>query len=208
MSDESNERDETTTAAPAAELPAPLTTLAELLEGPVARPEPPSATPSCMIGECMGAQHPTLQGRVLVRFATTRGGPELERWVPKLQSLPVRANDRVMMIRPDNAQEWIVTGVIDGFAARPEVPKSERARIELQRDEAIHVVSSEGTPLVEIAQGQAGPIIKVLEPDVQLEFAGKLALRAKDIELVASHGEVAVTASADVVLKGETIRLN
>jgi hypothetical protein len=208
MSDESHESDESNPRAPAGELPAPLTTLAELLEGTVARPEPSSATPSCMIGECIAAQHPTLQGRVQVRFATSRGGPELERWVPKLQSLPVRAGDRVMMIRPDNAQEWIVTGVIDGFATRPEVQKSERARIELERDEAISVVSSEGTPLVEISQGQAGPCIKVLEPDVQVEFAGKLALRAKDIELVATQGEVAVTASADVVLKGETIRLN
>lgn len=191
------------------DIPAEGSTLAELLDHPISPTQQadPALGPACMIGECIDAQHPTLQGRVRVRFAI-RGGREDQRWVAKLQGLPVRLADRVMMIRPSNAQEWIVTGVVDGFATRPEVENAEAARVELQRDESVKVVSSEGAALVEILQGQNGPIVKVLEPDVRVEFAGRLAIKAKDIELEATQGEVAAKASADVVLKGETIRLN
>jgi hypothetical protein len=69
-------------------------------------------------------------------------------------------------------------------------------------------VSSEGTRLIEISQSEAGPVVRVLEPDVQVEFAGKLSLRARDIKLEATQGEVSLEATADVVVRGETIRLN
>jgi hypothetical protein len=207
MSDPGSSRDEDPELEERTDEP---TTLADLLERPLSRSTPDAAAPTCLIGECVDARHPSLQGRVLVKF--TVSGLELERWVPKLQGLPVRVADRVLMLRPGNSpqgwEEWIVTGVVDGFASRPQPELSERARIELQRDEAVNVVSSEGTPLVEISQSPTGPVVRVLESNVQVEFAGKLSLRAKDIELEATQGEVAVKASADVVLRGETIRLN
>lgn len=202
MSDPSSNRDDPELETRAAEP----TTLADLLERPLARSVPERAAPTCLIGECIDARHPSLQGRVLVKFSVA--GHEHERWVPTLQGLPVRVADRVLLLQPDNAQEWIVTGVVDGFASRPRPELSERARIELMRDEAVNVVSSEGTRLIEISQSEAGPVVRVLEPDVRVEFAGKLSLRAQDIELEATQGEVAVKASADVVLRGETIRLN
>jgi hypothetical protein len=202
MSDRSSNRDDPEVEERTAEH----TTLADLLEHPLTRNVADDAMPACLIGECIDAQHPSLQGRIRVKFMAQ--GHELERWVPKLRGLPVRVADRVLMLRPGNSQEWIVTGVVDGFATRPQPELSERARIELQRDEAVNVVSSEGTKLVEISQGQAGPVVRVLEPDVQVEFAGKLSLRAQDIELEATRGEVAVKASADVVVRGETIKLN
>jgi hypothetical protein len=203
-----NDEHEASEEIEAHELPAEGATLAELLDTPISRSEPAADdAPTCMLGECVDARHPSLQGRVLVRF-TTRGGAQLERWVPTLQGLPVRVADRVMMLRPANASEWVVTGVVDGFATRPRVEKSEAARVELQRDEAVRVVSSEGAPLVEISQSDAGPVVRVLESNVNVEFAGKLALEAEDIQLRATKGEVSVEASADVVVKGETIQLN
>jgi hypothetical protein len=205
MSDASSSRDEDPELEEQERTAEP-TTLADLLERPLSRSTPDAAALTVLIGECVDARHPSLQGRVLVKFSVS--GLDHERWVPKLQGLPVRVADRVLMLRPGNSEEWIVTGVVDGFASRPQPELSERARIELQRDEAVNVVSSEGTPLVEISQSPTGPVVRVLESNVQVEFAGKLSLRAKDIELEATQGEVAVKASADVVLRGETIRLN
>jgi hypothetical protein len=210
MSDPSSNRDDPEVEGPTSELAADATTepttLADLLERPLSRSARDPAAPSCLIGECIDARHPSLQGRILVKFSV--GGHEHERWVPTLQGLPVRVADRVLMLQPDNAQEWVVTGVVDGFATRPRPPLGERARIELQRDEAVNVVSSEGTRLIEISQSEAGPVVRVLEPDVQVEFAGKLSLRARDIKLEATQGEVSLEATADVVVRGETIRLN
>ena len=201
------ERDGEAKAEAEAELPATGATLAELLDTPIS---PVGAATeqreTCLLGVCIDAQHPTLSGRVRVRL--TVRGQEQELWVPTLQALPVRVGDHLMMLRPANALEWVVTGVIDGLAERPRPPKSEAARVELQRDEALKVVSSEGEQLVEISQGEAGPVVRVLEPDVRVEFAGKLALAAQDIALEATKGEVKLEASADVVLRGETINLN
>lgn len=207
MSDPSSNRDDREHLEdPELETRAEPTMLADLLDRPLSRSAPDQVAPACLIGECVDARHPSLQGRVRVKF--TAAGHEHERWVPKLQGLPVRVADRVLMLQPGNVEEWIVTGVVDGFATRPRPELAERARIELQRDEAVHVVSSEGKPLVEISQSETGPVVRVLEPDVQVEFAGKLSLRAQGIELEATQGEVAVKASADVVMRGETIRLN
>jgi hypothetical protein len=122
----------------------------------------------------------------------------------------------VLLIRPDNSaawgeevgDQWIVTGVVDGFAKRPELDKREVARIELQPDESVRVVSREGQALLELAHDQHGPIVRLLEPDVRVELAGKLAIKAEQIELEATQGEVSIKASADVVVRGEVVRLN
>ncbi|WP_106088922.1 hypothetical protein [Enhygromyxa salina] len=189
-------------------------TLEELLERPVARREPPAAQRStCLVGECVDDRHPSLQGRIRVRLSDP---DPRERWVPRLQGLAVRVGDRVLMIRPDNSaawgeetgDEWIVTGVVDGFAKRPRVEKQAAANIELQPDEAVRVVSREGQALLELSHDQDGPVVRLLEPDVRVELAGKLAIKANQIELEAEQGEVSIKASADVVVRGEVVRLN
>lgn len=191
-----------------ADVPAAKSILEDLLDAPQERRAPASASATtCLLGECVGDRHPTLQGRVRVRLADP-GGPEREVWVPTLQGLPVRVADRVLLMRPANSDEWIVTGVVDGFARRPEVAKSDAARLELRLDEAIRVVSSEGHELLEISRGQAGPVVRVLGPDVAVELAGKLAIKATAVELEATSGPVTLKASDDVVIKGEVVRLN
>jgi hypothetical protein len=182
-------------------------TLDELLAAPEPRREPVAAGMTCVVAECIDDRHPTLSGRVRVRIVDTSGRSE-ETWVPTLQGLPVRAADRVLMIRPGNGEEWIVTGVIDGFAARPKIEKTAAARLELRSDESVQVVSASGVPIIEVSQGQAGTVVKLLEPDVRVELAGKLAIAAQEIQLEATRGQVKVKASDDVVVQGEIVRLN
>ena len=73
-------------------------------------------SPPCM-GECVDDRHPTLQGRVRVRWTDATGGPR-DRWVPTLQGVAVREGDRVLLVTMAHEDEPVVTGVIDGFAAR------------------------------------------------------------------------------------------
>lgn len=189
------------------EEPPEAATLEELLTAPQQRQEPVAAGMTCVVAECVEERHPTLVGRVRVRIVDAAGHSS-EAWVPTLQGLPVRAADRVLMVRPGNGLEWIVTGVIDGFAARPKVEKTPAARLELKADESVQVVSAAGVPLIEVSQGQAGAVVKLLEPDVRVELAGKLAITAQDIQLEATRGQVKVKASDDVVVQGEIVRLN
>lgn len=160
-----------------------------------------------LVGEVVDDRHPSLRGRVRVRWSDLEG-QLFERWLPALQGLPVRISDRVLLTQPSNWPEYVVTGVIDGFARRPEVDRHERASLELKRDEALRVKSQSGEDLLELFDTESGPVVRLLNPDVDLDLPGKLRIRAGSIELEAKRGQARITASDDVVVRGETVHLN
>jgi hypothetical protein len=159
------------------------------------------------VGECLDTRHPTLAGRVLIRWADARGAVR-ERWLPTLHGLAIQQTDRVLAQQPSNWSEPIVTGVIDGYAQRPDVPRASVATIALKSDEAILVTTTEGAPLLELRGTDQGPVARLLTMDADIEAPGQLRLSAKGIELNATEGSVTINASDDVTVKGESIRLN
>ena len=159
------------------------------------------------VGECLDTRHPTLAGRVLIRWVDARG-TVCERWLPTLHGLAVRQTDRVLAQQPSNWSEAVVTGVIDGYAQRPDVPRASVATIALKSDEAILVTTAEGAPLLELRGTDQGPVARLLSMDADIEAAGQLRLSAKSIEINATEGSVTLHASDDVTVKGESIRLN
>lgn len=88
------------------------------------------------------------------------------------------AHDQVRAIRP-------------GATALPVVVLSE--------SESITVVTSDGRPLLEITCSPKGPCIRLAEDNLQLHCPGTLDLVAKSITMRAAE---------DVVVRGQTIRLN
>lgn len=160
-----------------------------------------------LVGECVDVNHPTLRGRVLVRWMTVEGEPRT-RWLPTLQNLPVRPKDRLLLTHPDNWDEMVVTGVIDGFARRPEIQRRTAGRLELERDEALRVTGRDGQELVEVFQTDDGPVVRVLNTHTGVEIPGKLRLAADSIELEAGAGPIKIKASDDVIVNGEMIHLN
>jgi hypothetical protein len=183
-------------------------TLEALLdELPIPAREPAGASPSCVLGECVDDRHPSLLGRVRVRWREPEGAL-VERWLATLQGLPVRTGDRVLMLRPANADEAIVTGVVDGFAKRPELARRAAGTVELRRDEAIDILASDGRPLIRVREGESGPVIELIHADLELATPGRLRLRGEAVELSATQGQIEIAASDDVVVRGEVIRLN
>jgi hypothetical protein len=167
----------------------------------------PSGSTESLVGEVVDTKHPSLRGRVRVRWRDLEG-QTFEKWLPTLMNLPIRVSDRVLMTRATNWPEFVVTGVIDGFAARPEPSRETAAQLEIQRDEAVRVRSSSGEELVEIFEDERGPVIRLLKEDVDLDLQGKLRVRAKSIELEAKQGQARIKASDDVIVNGEVIHLN
>lgn len=159
-----------------------------------------------LVGECIDDRHPTLTGRVRVRWHDARG--DVERWVPVLQGLSVRVADRVLLMRPANFEEPVVTGVLDGFTRRPEPTRTAAASLELKRDEAVRVTGSDGQELIEVYQDEAGPVIRLLQEDVHLELPGAFRLKASRIELEAARETIDIRANDDVNVDGEIINLN
>ena len=196
-------------ARPAEELEAsPLEEMLEEASPALAEPIPrANGVTTSLVGEVLDDRHPSLRGRVRVRWSDLEG-QLFERWLPALQGLPVRISDRVLLTQPSNWPEYVVTGVIDGFARRPEVDRHERASLELKRDEALRVKSQSGEDLLELFDTESGPVVRLLNPDVDLDLPGKLRIRAGSIELEAKRGQARITASDDVVVRGETVHLN
>ncbi len=113
-----------------------------------------------------------------------------------------------MIQQPDNWPEPIVMGVVDGFVRRAEPGRHGGPGVTLERDEALRVRTRDGQPLLEIILDDSGPVVRLLQDDISLDIPGGLRVSARSIELAAREGGVNVTASDDVVMKGETVRLN
>lgn len=187
--------------------------LGDVAKAPAAAPisspahQPGQVSNGPLVGQVMDTEHPTLRGRVLVRMATPSGDTD-ERWLPTLQGLAVRELDRVLVTQPTNWPEPVVTGVIDGFARRPEIRRDSKAALELLGDESVRVLSHDGSELVEVFQGEEGPVVRLLQADVNLELEGRLRISAKSLLFEARVGEARIEAKEDVVLRGEGVRLN
>src|SRR5690349_19423633 len=104
-----------------------------VLDELVATEPGPSEAGVPLVGEVVDVRHPVRAGCVLVAL---RGpdGREVQRWLPSLQGLAIRASDRVLVVRPANALEPVVIGVIDGLAPRPEPRRAAAATIALLPD--------------------------------------------------------------------------
>lgn len=180
--------------------------------GPAHDPAPPAAGANIsgaapLVGECIRTDHPTLTGRAFVRIPNG-DAPARELWLPTLQGMAVRPGDRLLIVTPANHLEEVVIGVIDGFAMRPEPRRNTSATMTLQPDERIVVTAASGEDLLEVQMSDRGPVVRLLQPDVNLDVAGDLRVRAKSVRLEARMGNVEVEAHDDVVLRGETVKLN
>lgn len=200
---ESTEDDQTRTAAE--EPKSPTTLFGEILEKAPSKPSWPSGEP--FIVECLDPRHPSLQGRVRIRWQGTcvEG---VERWVPTLHGLAVRKGDRLLAQVPHGEAEPIVIGVIDGFLPRPAPERTTAAKLEVKSDEIFQVCSEGGQPLVEIIHDDKGPVVRLLQSNTRVDIKGKLSISAAELELSAVKGKVRIEASDDVDVVGETIHLN
>lgn len=196
-------------AHPAPEPPAaPEDLLSSLLHSPAFVGHAPSDAPlgGCIVAVCIDDRHPSLLGRVRVRWSTREGGGDA--WVPTLRSIVVRTGDQVMLSQPLNGPEPVVIGVIDGFVHRDPAPERIAAKLALEQDEALRVEDARGRPLLEVRSGEGGPAVRLLAEDLAIEVEGKLAFRAAAIRLEARAGTVEIEAADDVCVKGEVVHLN
>ena len=164
----------------------------------------PGGGARALVGLCVDDRHPTLAGRVQVRI--TDGDGERSVWVATLAHLPVRCEDRVLLLQPGNWPEPVVVGVIDGLRARA-AETHPAAALTLRGDETLEIRDQNGAPLLAIAPTPDGPVLRLARADQRLEIDGRLVFAAAAIDFVA-RGEVSVSAGGDVVVTGEEIKLN
>jgi hypothetical protein len=178
-------------------------TLDELL----ASPPQPAWPEGHVLATCLEDRHPVLTGRVLVRCETVLG-QVCQVWAPTLMGLSVRPADRVLVLKLPRELDPVVMGVLDGFTCRAEPAKQVAQVLEMKPDEVLQINAENGQGLVQIARNQAGPVIRLLHADSQVELPGRFCLSASAIEMRARSGGVRIEANDDVEIVGETIHLN
>lgn len=154
------------------------------------------------VATCVDHEHPTLLGRVRVQLDDSK------RWVPVLRGLVVRTGDRVLLSHPDNHDEPIVTGILDGLAPRPDAPSREAVSITLHADERVRIADEAGNPLLDLHRDADGPRLVLLQHDLRIAVAGELRLEGERVTIRATAGEAHLEATDDVVIEGEHIHLN
>ncbi len=161
-----------------------------------------------LLGVCAGGEHPTLRGRAHIRW-TEPDGVEHEAWLAQLHGCAAKRGDRVLLTVPDNHDEPVLLGVLDGLSPREEPPAADQGPlVELAPDEALRVAGPEGEPLLEVRATADGPLVRLLASDVGLRVPGTFRVSADDIAFEARSGEVRIDAAGDVKVTGEIVRLN
>lgn len=182
------------------------TLLREVLDA-TAETLPPTQATLTLVGECLEADHPVLPHRIKVGWLAPDGEPH-QAWLAPLRNLVVRTGDRVLLTRPANWPEPLVTGVLDGLHRPPPAPLRQGPSVRLRADEGLRITGEDGRGLLELRQAENGPVLRLLEQDMDLEFPGRLRLSATEIALEARRGDVRIDASDDVKVRGEVIELN
>ncbi|MDR3099718.1 MAG: phage baseplate assembly protein V, partial [Paraburkholderia sp.] len=181
-----------------------------------AAPARASATPGLLAGEVTDTHHPDSPGRVRVRWLSSHG-EAVERWLQCLRGQRPRMGDRVLVEQPANWPEPLVTGILaagagggagSGEAVEPDPGPHPSQTLKLAPEECVRIDDANGTPLVQILASSAGPVVRLMSPDVSLEAAGKLSLRAQTLELEAGRGGVDIRTEADTLVRSRYIRLN
>ena len=169
----------------------------------------PAQDTGTLVGECLEDEHEVLRNRIKVGWIDPGGDPR-QAWLAPLRNLVVRQGDRVLLTRPANWPEPLVTGVLDGLHRPGPTPAGLRQgpSLRLRADERVRVAGEQGQDLLELRQSEHGPVLRLLGPDLDLELPGRLRLSATEIALVARRGDVRVDASDDVKVRGEVIELN
>jgi hypothetical protein len=161
----------------------------------------------CCVGECVDASHPSIAGRIRVLLKDTSGRSQ-EMWMPCLHRLAVRKGDRVLVEHPANWPEPVVIGVVDGFAMRATAQLLPGPTVTLNTDESVRIETRDGQDLIEVYQGENGPVVRLLNEDVSLEVKGRFSINAHSVDLGAGQGKVRITAHDDVEVEGRKIKLN
>ena len=164
-----------------------------------------------LLCEVLDTHHPHLPGRVGVAWHNP-DGTRLERWVSIVSGLHLCRGDQVLMLKPANTSSWVITQKLTSAIAadnQRDTPSDANARtLRLERGEVVRVATADGEMLLEVASEREGPVVRLVQPQIDLEVAGRFRVRAETIELEASEGGVDVRTSGEVVMRGRPIRLN
>jgi len=177
--------------------------LRQLLEGDRQKPSSnASALNPSVVGEVIDTHNPDLKAHVLVRWLS--GDADVcERWLKCVRGTWPRRGDRVLLEQPVNWPHWLVTAVVEGISAEEQLEEIGAAnrQLELEPGQCLRIADFQSNPLLDIYTSSQGPVVRLLNENVDIEVAGKLRFKASTIELEAGRGGVDIRTDADTVVR-------
>lgn len=178
-----------------------------------ASPEAPApverAEAAMLIGEVTDTHHPDAMGRIRVKWATG-AGDACERWLEPVTGVKPAIGDRVLLQAPANWPEYLIVGRLGRTGCgEPVEPAVEPAAVlSLEADKCVQVSDASGCALLQVRASADGPVVTLLNRNVNIEVAGKLRLSAQTLELEGGRGGVDIRTEADTVVRSRYVRLN
>jgi hypothetical protein len=174
-------------------------------------PSPPveRAESATLIGEVTDTHHPDAMARIRVKWST-REGNTCERWLECLDGVKPANGDRVLLQSPANWPEYLISGLLRRTGCgEPVEPVIEPAvALALEPEKCVQVSDASGCPLLQLRASPDGPVVTLLNRNVNIEVAGKLRLAAQTLELEGGRGGVDIRTEADTVVRSRYVRLN
>ncbi|MPW21295.1 hypothetical protein GCT13_31570 [Paraburkholderia sp. CNPSo 3157] len=174
-------------------------------------PSPPAerAESATLVGEVTDTHHPDAMGRIRVKWSM-HDGNTCERWLECVDGVKPRIGDRVLLQSPANWPGYLVSGLLKrAGSGEPVEPVVEPAvALALEPDKCVQVSDASGYPLLQVRASPDGPVITLLNRNVNIEVAGKLRLSAQTLELEGGCGGVDIRTEADTVVRSRYVRLN
>lgn len=164
----------------------------------------PAAT-AVVAGDVLDTHHPSLPGRVLVRFFDD-AALQHEDWLEAERHLTLVTGDRVLVTRPAGFPDWIVTGAI-GRRTQP-AARAPGQVLRLGPGESLTIQAHDGSALITLHQGPEGPRLEVSQENLEISAKQKLRLSAESIELVSREGGLELRSEGEAIMRASVIRLN
>ncbi|KVL16128.1 hypothetical protein WJ45_30400 [Burkholderia ubonensis] len=174
-------------------------------------PSPPveRAESATLIGEVTDTHHPDAMGLIRVKWSMQDGNTS-ERWLECVDGVKPGIGDRVVLQSAANWPEHLITGLLKRKGrGEPVEPIVEPAvALALESDKCVQVSDASGCPLLQVRASPDGPVVTLLNRNVNIEVAGKLRLSAQTLELEGGRGGVDIRTEADTVVRSRYVRLN
>lgn len=180
--------------------------LRDLLELPVARSTASPRPGGLLTGRVEDTHNPDLPGRVFVRWIGA-GRVEQRAWLLYVQGVTPRRGDHVLLSRPDNDPQWLVTAVVGGEPAVRPVAEASRT-LRLDPGQRVRIEAHDGTPLLEIGGSANEIVLRALIDDLAVEAAGRLRLAGRGVQIEAGAEGVDIRTDGEAVVRGRHVRIN
>lgn len=178
----------------------------------VAKQPPAPASADSVVGEVVDTHHPHRPGRICVRWRDATGAEHVH-WLPYNTGLRFNIGQRVVIARPSNWPEWLVTASLSQaweqgpIQENPEDEDSSVTTIRLEESETLRVQNARGETMFELGRQGGQPVLKVSR-DLNLELDGTFRVDAARVEIRSGQNGTDIRSEGDTVVRSRQVRIN